>query len=190
MKLRLRLTLRAGAATAALALLAGCASAPGVPTAPMATVASVDLTRYAGTWYEAASLPNRFQAQCVADTQARYRAQGNDIEVTNRCRKANGAFDEVTGVAKVVAGSGNAKLRVSFFRPFYGDYWVLALAPGNPPDYGWALVGEPSRRFGWVLSRSPQMAAADLEAALAQAESLGYARSAFKLTPQTSSTGP
>jgi apolipoprotein D and lipocalin family protein len=159
-------------------LLAGCAAAP---QAPMPTVAAVDLARYLGGWHEIAALPNRFQAMCVADTKARYRASGDDIEVLNRCRQADGSVTSATGVAKVVAGSGNAKLRVSFFRPFYGDYWVLAL----DPDYRWVLVGEPSRRYGWVLSRTPQMAAADLAAALDRGEALGYARSAFKLTPQT-----
>lgn len=163
---------------AAAAGLTGCSTAP---AAPLATVAGVDLARYAGRWYEVASLPNRFQAQCVADTQAQYRASGDDIEVINRCRRADGSVEAVTGVAKVVAGSANAQLRVSFFWPFYGDYWVLALAP----DYRWALVGEPSRQFGWVLSRTPQLAPADLEAALARAEALGFARAAFKPTPQT-----
>jgi apolipoprotein D and lipocalin family protein len=162
----------------ACAVLAGCTTAP---TTPLPTVASVDLQRYVGTWHEVAVVPNRFQSQCVADTQARYRPAGGDIEVVNRCRKADGSVDEIIGIAKVVAGSGNAKLRVSFFRPFYGDYWVLAL----DPDYRWALVGEPSRRFGWVLSRTPRMAAGDLEAALARAEALGYERAAFKPTPQT-----
>ncbi|MEX8494642.1 lipocalin family protein [Sphaerotilus sp.] len=162
------------------ALLAGCTSAP---TAPLPTVASVELARYTGAWYEVASLPNRFQKQCVADTQARYRQTGADIEVVNRCRTADGKVDDITGVAKVVPDSGNAKLRVSFFRPFYGDYWVLALGTG--PDYGWVLVGEPTRQFGWVLSRTPTIAQADLETALARAETLGYARSAFKRTPQT-----
>lgn len=165
---------------AVLAALAGCASGP---TVPLPTVPSVDLARYAGAWYEVASLPNRFQKQCVADTQARYRQTGADIEVVNRCRTADGQVDDITGVAKVVPDSGNAKLRVSFFRPFYGDYWILAL--GGGADYGWVLVGEPTRKFGWVLSRKPTIAPADLEAALARAEALGYARSAFKTTPQT-----
>ena len=80
-------------------------------------------------------------------------------------------------------GSGNAKLRVSFFRPFYGDYWILAL--GGGADYGWVLVGEPKRQFGWVLSRTPQLPPSELDAALARAEALGYDRRAFKTTPQT-----
>jgi apolipoprotein D and lipocalin family protein len=167
------------AAVALCASLFGCSSAP--PGPPLPTVAAVDLGRYIGIWYEIAVVPNRFQAQCVADTQARYRPQGDDIEVVNRCRQADGTLSEATGVAKVVAGSGNAKLRVSFFRPFYGDYWVLALAP----DYRWVLVGEPDRRFGWVLSRTPVLAPADLEAALARAEASGYQRAAFTMTPQT-----
>jgi apolipoprotein D and lipocalin family protein len=172
--------LAALSAAVALAALAGCASAP---SAPLPTVPAVDLARYAGAWYEVASLPNRFQQQCVADTQARYRQTGADIEVVNRCRTADGQVDAITGIAKVVPDSGNARLRVSFFRPFYGDYWILAL--GGGADYGWVLVGEPTRKFGWVLSRTPAIAPADLEAALARAEALGYARSAFKATPQT-----
>jgi apolipoprotein D and lipocalin family protein len=166
------------AAATAFTLLAGCAS---TTTAPLPTVPSVDLARYVGTWYEVASLPNRFQKQCVADTQARYRQTGADIEVVNRCRTADGKVDDITGIAKVVPDSGNAKLRVSFFRPFYGDYWVLALGP----DYRWVLVGEPTRQFGWVLSRSPAIAPADLDTAIARAEALGYPRTAFRTTPQT-----
>jgi len=147
----------------------------------MPTVAAVDLARYSGAWYEIASVPNRFQAECVADTQARYRPQGAEIEVLNRCRRVDGSVASITGVAKVVADSGNAKLRVSFFWPFYGDYWVLALAP----DYRWALVGEPSRRFGWVLSRNAVLSTADREQALTQAAALGYDPAQFKTTPQT-----
>jgi apolipoprotein D and lipocalin family protein len=165
-------------AAAALAGLTGCASPP---NPPLPTVPSVDLARYTGTWYEVAALPNRFQKQCVADTQARYRQTGADIEVVNRCRTADGKVDDITGIAKVVPDSGNAKLRVSFFRPFYGDYWVLALGQ----DYRWVVVGEPTRQFGWVLSRSPTIAPADLDTAIARAEALGYPRTAFRTTPQT-----
>ncbi|MEY4754455.1 MAG: hypothetical protein RJA44_2130 [Pseudomonadota bacterium] len=165
--------------TAAL-LLGGCASAP--PPAPLPTVAQVDLQRYSGAWFEAALLPNRFQSQCVADTQARYRPlDSGDIEVRNRCRRADGSVEEALGIAKVVPDSGNAKLRVSFFRPFYGDYWVLAFGP----DQRWVLVGEPSRRYGWVLSRTPALPATELDAALTQAAQLGFDRSAFRVTPQT-----
>ncbi len=161
------------------ALLGACSSAP--PPAPLPTVAQVELPRYLGTWYEVAMLPNRFQAQCVANTQAQYRLRDDGhIEVKNSCRRADGVQETATGVAEVVPGSANAKLRVSFFRPFYGDYWVLALAD----DYRWVLVGEPSRRFGWVLSRTPQMTAADLAAALDKAQALGFERGAFRLTPQ------
>ncbi|NDY91487.1 lipocalin family protein [Ideonella livida] len=158
------------------AILAGCASAP---TAPLPTVAQVDLDRYLGRWHQVALVPNRFQAQCVGDTTAEYRRDGAAVEVRNRCRRADGGFDEAVGVAQVVPDSGNAKLRVSFFRPFYGDYWILAL----DPDYRWVLVGEPRREYGWILSRSPQLPAADLEAALARAEALGWRRSQFQVAP-------
>ena len=159
-------------------LLATCSSQP---STPLATVASVDLARYTGTWYEIALLPNEFQSMCMADTQAHYRSDGDVIRVTNRCRKSDGLIAEVNGVAKIVAGSGNAKLRVSFFRPFFGDYWILAI----DPDYKWVLVGEPRRKYGWILSRMPQLDERSLQFALDKASTLGYARAAFQLTPQT-----
>lgn len=162
-------------------LLAAALPATAADPAPLPTVPQVDLARYAGAWYEIALLPNRFQKQCVADTQARYRLDGDRVEVVNRCRTADGRVDDITGRAKVVAGSGNAKLRVSFFWPFYGDYWVLAL----DADYRHVLVGAPSRKYAWVLSRTPQLDEATLQALLERAAELGFDKAAFQRTPQT-----
>lgn len=169
--------------SATLALAAAALATPlaAADDAPLPTVPSVDLARYAGSWYEIAMLPNRFQKQCVADTQAQYRLDGERVEVINRCRKSDGQVDAREGRAKAVEGSGNAKLRVSFFWPIYGDYWVLAL----DPDYRHVLVGTPDRDYGWVLSRTPQMEEATLQALLDRAAALGFDKAAFKRTPQT-----
>lgn len=160
-------------------VLTSCASNK---DAPLATVDTVDLTRYQGKWYEVALLPNSFQARCVADTQAQYQADGEQIRVINRCRQTDGSIEQASGVANVVEGSSNSKLRVSFFRPFYGNYWILAL----DPDYQWVLVGEPGRKYGWILSRTPVLPPATLNSLLDKAVSLGYQRSAFRVSPQTS----
>jgi apolipoprotein D and lipocalin family protein len=157
--------------------LAGCTLGPPVP---LPTAESVDLARYMGEWYEIALLPNSFQSMCVADTQASYRLDGDVVRVRNRCRKADGGIEEANGLAKVVEGSRNAKLRVSFFRPFYGDYWILAL----DPNYRWVLIGEPSRKYGWVLSRTPALDDALLQIALDKAAALGFDRATFRRTPQ------
>jgi apolipoprotein D and lipocalin family protein len=161
-------------------LFAGFAGCMLRPTTPLPTVESVDLARYMGEWYEIALLPNRFQSMCVADTQASYRLDGDVVRVRNRCRKADGAIEEADGIAKVVEGSRNAKLRVSFFRPLYGDYWILAL----DQDYRWVLIGEPSRRYGWVLSQTPNLDDTSLQSALDKAAMLGFDRAAFRRTPQ------
>jgi len=93
---------------ATVGALAGCNS---IPPAPLPTVASVELPRYMGTWYEIARLPNRFQAACASDTVARYRLKGDGVEVLNRCRRADGSVDAITGRATPVAGSAGARLR-------------------------------------------------------------------------------
>ncbi len=166
----------------AAAWLAAC-SPSGTPAgaAPLSVVASVDVPRYLGTWYQQALVPNSFQNMCVSDTTATYAQDGDGLSVLNRCKNADGKLEAAKGVAKIVEGSNNAKLRVSFFRPFYGDYWVLAL----DPDYQWVLVGEPSRKFGWILSRSAQLDAATYDQILNRAVALGYDKSRFERSPHT-----
>lgn len=156
-----------------LLLLASCATTP--PDAPR-TVPAVDIGRYAGRWHEAARFPNWFQdgpgVSCV-DTTATYTARPDGrIGVVNRCRNAaaGGAERVADGTAYIVEGSNGARLRVSFFWSFYGDYWVLALAP----DYRWSVVGDPRREYLWVLSRTPAMAPGDLDAAVAAARREGF----------------
>ncbi|MEW8382178.1 MAG: lipocalin family protein, partial [Candidatus Thiodiazotropha taylori] len=36
---------------------------------------------------------------------------------------------------------------------FWGDYWILGLGS----DYDYAVVGMPSRKYLWVLSRQPEI---------------------------------
>jgi len=166
-----------------VAMLAGAFLAACTSPAPLPTVAAVDLGRYYGTWYEIARLPNRFQSMCVSDTRATYRPDGNRVSVLNQCRTADGSFEQASGIARLVEGSHGAKLRVSFFRPFYGDYWILEL----DPDYRWVLVGEPGRRYAWILAREPKLDEATLERLLARAAALGFDPQAFLRTPHTRS---
>jgi apolipoprotein D and lipocalin family protein len=138
--------------------------------APVVSVPSVDLARYSGKWFEIASFPMFFQRNCVADTTAEYVPANNGaISVRNRCR-TNSGFDEATGNATVVNGFGNSRLKVSFFWPFKADYWILGL----DPEYRWAVVGNPNRKYLWVLSRTPQLPPTLLEAALASASAQGF----------------
>lgn len=117
-------------------------------------VPSVDLSKYVGRWYEIARLPNSFQKKCADSVTANYslRPDGK-IEVVNRCRKASGEYTTAKGKAKIVDKKTNAKLKVTFFWPFYGNYWILDLGP----NYEYAVVGEPGRKYLWILSRSPAM---------------------------------
>ena len=115
-------------------------------------VPHVELKKYLGKWYEIAHLPARFQEGC-SDTTATYTlSQDGSISVLNECRK-NGKVKQAKGKAKVVDKNSGAKLKVTFFWPFYGDYWIINL--GN--DYENAVVGTPNRKYLWILSRTPQM---------------------------------
>jgi len=180
-------------ALAAILLAGGAAChAPRPDGTPLATVTHVDLDRYTGRWYEIAKIPNRFQRQCVSDTTATYaRNADGTVAVVNRCRKSDGRFDEARAVARVVDPGSNAKLEVSFFsllgwRPVWGDYWVLALGP----DYDYAVVGEPSRRYGWILSRTPTLPAATRASINKQLRELGYAPEQFADSPHTDRSAP
>jgi apolipoprotein D and lipocalin family protein len=161
---------------AALLGLAACGATPPGPETPR-TVERVDLSRYLGLWHEVARLPQRFQDSATLrceEVTAEYAAlDAGRISVRNSCVNALDPARPrrvATGQAYVVEGSENTRLRVSFFWPFYGDYWVFGL----DPDYRWAVVGSPSRRSLWVLSRTPTLPPAELERALATARAQGF----------------
>ncbi len=121
---------------------------------PLKTVEQVDLQRYMGTWYEIASYPQSFQRGC-AGTSATYSLRNDGkVKVVNRCfdQSLDGEERVATGRARVVDDS-NAKLEVSFFGPFWGDYWIIELGA----EYDHAVVAAPGRDYLWILSRSPQM---------------------------------
>ena len=154
---------------------------------PLQTVDHVDLQRYLGNWYEIARYPNRFERDCDSDTTAQYsfRKDGR-IEVVNTCRKPSGKPKSVHGVARIADPNTNAKLKVTFFWPFAGDYWVLALGP----DYQYAVVGEPRRKYLWVLSRTPQLAPETYRTILSSIEQLGYIPSKLSVTKQNQAAAP
>ncbi len=178
-----KLVVTSAMAASLVVMLVGCSTSNEANLAPMPVVASVDVARYLGIWHQVAWIPNSFQGDCVSDTKATYTLDGKDLRVQNQCKDAAGKTTEAKGIAKIVEGSNNAKLRVSFFRPFYGNYWILAL----DPDYKWVLVGEPKREFGWVLARDNKLDSATLNKVLDRAVALGYDRNAFKPSPVTAS---
>lgn len=124
-----------------------CASSP-----PLDVVSHVDIDRYVGKWYEIASIPVSQQEGCSCTTAEYSVLEEGVLKVVNACKK-EGETDQAEAKAFVVPNSNNAKLRVQFFWPFRGDYWILEL----DDDYRWAVVGVPSRKYVWVLARSPQM---------------------------------
>jgi apolipoprotein D and lipocalin family protein len=122
---------------------------------PLKVVTSVDLNRYTGTWYEISRYPNRFQEGCVGTTATYTIRKEGKIDVLNQCRKGalDGRISSVKGKARVVDNKTNAKLKVSFFWPFSGHYWIIDLGE----NYEYAVVGHPDRKYLWILSRSPKM---------------------------------
>jgi apolipoprotein D and lipocalin family protein len=159
--------------------LAGGTFADGQSADPLQVVPSVDLERYCGTWYEIARLPNWFQDDCAGDVTATYTLlPDGELSVVNRCRTADGETKEAQGRARRASDSGpNTKLKVRFapailsFLPFvWGDYWIIELAS----DYSSVVVGEPERRYLWILARSNEMDEALLDELLDRAKAQGY----------------
>jgi apolipoprotein D and lipocalin family protein len=154
---------------------------------PPRTVDFVDLERYMGRWYEIAALPNFFQRQCVRDTTADYRLHSDGtVAVTNRCRKEDGTLDEARGIARSADPVTNSKLEVSFVSVFgkhlfWGDYWIIGL----DVDYDYALVGTPSRRWGWILARDPTPSRESITVWLERFREQGYDPKEFVLTSQS-----
>lgn len=160
---------------AALAALAACAPQPERRSsdAPLTTVAEVELERYLGRWYEIARYDSRFERGCDGVTADYAHGEGAEISVINTCYRGelDGEAEVARGRARVVPGSNNAKLEVSFFGPFWGDYWVIEL---DEAEYQWAVVSEPRGRYLWILSRTREMDDGVLDARIARLEAQGF----------------
>lgn len=136
-------------------LVVGCTSTREQVDPPLQAVNRVEVQKYIGDWYEIASFPQYFQKDCV-HTKANYSLRKDgDIEVKNQCRDktATGKLREAKGKAWIVDKNSNAKLKVQFFWPFSGDYWIIDLGS----NYEYAVIGHPKRTYLWILSRTPHM---------------------------------
>jgi len=140
------------------------------------------VTRYLGTWYEIASFPQSFQRGCTATTATYTLRDDGQLDVINRCRlgSPDGKAKEARGRARVVDRVTNAKLDVSFFRPFWGPYWIIDLAQ----DYSYAVVGHPGRDYLWILSRTPTMGDDTYQRILARLRAQRYETSRLVRTVQ------
>lgn len=152
------------------------------------TVPNVDLGRYAGKWYEIARLPNKFQSQCASNVTADYAVRDDgDLDVVNRCKKTDGKIEEAEGRARVADPVTNAKLDVRFAPAWlawlpnvWSPYWILDLSE----DYSVAAVGDPSRDYLWILSRTPQLADSVYDDVVNRMTAQGYDTARLLKTPQ------
>ena len=144
------------------------------------TVEKVNLQHYLGDWYEIARYEHHFQKDCK-NVKATYSLRDDKkIQVVNSCTKiSTNEFKEAKAVAYSVDET-NSKLKVSFFRPFYGDYWILDL----DKNYTYAIVGTGSKEYLWILSRQKTMDKATLNTLLEKITSLGFDTSKLIYTIQ------
>jgi apolipoprotein D and lipocalin family protein len=166
-----------------VAALAACAAGPRGNSAVPAPAKSVDLQRYKGLWYEFARYENRFEEGCEAVTAEYVPQPDGVITVKNSCREAtvDGPLKVSTGKAKPAGDPKGAKLKVSFFGPaLMTNYWVL----DHGDDYDWAIVGEGSGRYLWILTREPRPSAERRIELIARAKSLGYDTDMLRYTEQ------
>ena len=150
-------------------------------TKPLATVSAVDLNLYKGKWYEIARLPQIFEKDCACVTAEYALNEDNNIDVKNTCLDTTNQKIKVSeGEAFVLEGSQNAKLKVQFFWPFKGDYYIMDL----DDDYRYALIGSPSREYLWILSRTPSLPQSTIDQLTQKAIAEGYDTSSLIITKQ------
>lgn len=154
---------------------------------PVQTASSVDLNQYLGEWYEIATIPQSFQKKCVKNVKAQYSLTTNGlIKVVNSCETQSGAVKVANARARVVDKKTNAKLRVTFVKIFNwvfslgGNYWILDVAP----DYSYAVVGDPTTEYGWILSRTPDLGEESMNKAKKVLLANGYDICKFRKTIQ------
>ncbi len=153
-------------------------------TVGLQTVKEVDLNRYLGLWYQTAYYPNSFQPKDCGFTTAEYSMSAKgDIIVHNVCWEDK----NMTKVKKQIKGKAfpanntNTKLKVQFFWPFKGDYWIIDL---DEKDYSYAVVSEPRRKYLWILSRAAVMDGALYQEILGKLKTRGFDLERIAITGQ------
>jgi len=150
----------------------GCSSIPNKSFPELQVVPYVDIERYLGKWYEIALYPNWFEKGCFRSTAFYEKLENGQIKVTNQCHMnaPDGKLNKAIGIASIADDETNAKLKVQFFWPFKGDYWIIGL----DEDYQYAIVSEPDRQYLWILSRTPTMDTQTLESLKAKIREKGF----------------
>lgn len=136
---------------------------------PLPAVEKLDIKKYLGTWFEIARKPNYFEQGLSCITATYSLKENGKIDVLNKGHNGS-KFKIASGTAKIPDTNEPAKLKVSFFGPFYADYQVIDL----DSNYQYALIGEPSREYLWILSRKPLLEQSVIDALINKAQSLGY----------------
>lgn len=152
------------------------------PASAQQTVSQLDLARYMGDWYEIGSIPVRFQKDCVG-TLVHYKLRDDGkVEVINTCKinALDGRLNEAKGKAWIPDPSLPGRLKVMFFWPFRGDYWILEVGK----DYEYAVVGHPKMQYLWILSRKPEMEEGLYQGILKRCADWGYDIGKLKKTLQ------
>lgn len=161
--------------------LNGCGLAPNGSDPPLATVETVDIARYMGKWYEIAKYPVVFENGCYGVTAEYSLNDDGTVRVLNTCRNADGGIaSTIEGYASATDPTTNAKLMVYFFGPFGAPYWILELGE----NYEYAVVGDPTRSFFWILSRTTQLDDTTYESILSRMPDWGYDPARLELMPQ------
>lgn len=174
-----------GFLTTALLVCSVTSHAQALP--PVQTIASLDVPRYMGTWFELAKFPNVFQRKCVSNTRAVYTLNvDNTVQVLNRCRIQDGSAIEALGQAKQMGNATSPVLKVRFAPEWlgwlplvWGDYWVIDL----DDQYQLAAVSDAKREYLWVLSRSPKIDQARYAALLQRLKQQGFDVDKLQVTP-------
>lgn len=140
------------------------------------TVASVDLQKYAGTWYEIARFENKYQSKCVGNTSFVYTAKPDgDLSVVNQCVGKDGMTVTFKGEEIVTDNASKAKMK-----GIWGDYWIIDL----DPKYQYAAVSDAKGKNLWILGRAPQMSDTVYQGILRRIETMGFNPGKLSKTPQ------
>lgn len=148
----------------------------------LSVVSSVDLNRYTGTWYEIARLPFTFESRLKCITATYSLREDGRITVLNKGHYITNPekINTAKGIAFIPDKNSPAKLKVQFFWPFRGNYWIMHL----DTDYKYVLIGEPSLKYLWILGREKKLDDSILQMLLKKASDAGYNLSNLIMTEQ------
>lgn len=164
--------------------LSGCAThGSSMKKTPLPLAQNVDIPRFMGDWYVIANIPTFIEKGAHDAVEGYALRPDGRIATTFTFRKGSftGPLKTYHPVGTIHDPVTRAEWRMQFVWPFQAAYLITYL----DEDYTETIIGVPSRKYAWIMARTPQIPESRYNDLVRRMADMGYDVSRLQKVPQS-----